>query len=98
LEKAERALEKLYPKATESREEFRAWAEKVLEKHEVSDLIQIQIDEQTEYHKRYLKAGRPGPKTPYKYAEMSIPEFRIKLSQILFSLPAAHPPMQVVRN
>ena len=26
------------------------------------------------------------------------PGFRIKMSQILFSLPAAHPPMQVVRN
>jgi transposase len=67
LEKAEKALEKLYPKATESHEELRERAEKVLEKHGVSDLIRIQIDERIEYHKRYLKAGRPGPKTPYDY-------------------------------
>jgi transposase len=71
LEKAEEALEKLCPRATESREEFQARAEKVLEKHEVSDLIQIQIDERIEYHKRYLKAGRPGPKTPHHYEEIS---------------------------
>jgi len=76
LNKAEKELEKLYPQATEDREEFLARANKILEKQGVNDFLGVQIDERITHQKRYLKRGRPGPRSPYKWEE--IREYRCR--------------------
>lgn len=70
LEKAEKALDKLYPKATDGREEWQARVKEVLEKQGVSDFIQFRIEERVDYRKRYLKQGRPGPNSAYEREEI----------------------------
>jgi len=65
LETAEKELKKLYPKATEGKEELAARAAKVIENHGVSDFLSVSISDRITYRKRYLKRGRPEPTSPY---------------------------------
>jgi transposase len=67
LETAEKEVKKRYPKADEGAQELAARANKVIEKHEVSDFLSVSIGERIEYRKRYLKRGRPGPTSPYEW-------------------------------
>ena len=67
METAEKEVKKLYPKADEGAQELAARANKVIEKHEVSDFLSVSIGERIEYRKRYLKRGRPGPTSPYEW-------------------------------
>ena len=60
VETAEKEIKQLYPKATEGAEELTARANKVIEKHGVSDFLSVAISERISYRKRYLKRGRPG--------------------------------------
>ena len=66
IETAEKELKKLYPKATEGKDELAARANKVIEKHKVSDFLSVSISDRITYRKRYLKRGRPGPTSPYE--------------------------------
>ena len=66
IETAEKEIKQLYPKATEGAEELAARANKVIEKHKVSDFLSVSISDRITYRKRYLKRGRPGPTSPYK--------------------------------
>ena len=67
VETAEKELKQLYPKATEGAEELATRANKVIEKHGVSDFLSVAISERISYRKRYLKRGRPGPTSPYEW-------------------------------
>lgn len=66
LAKAEKTLGGLTPKKDEGTEQFQEKAEKVLEKYSVKGCLQIQVKEDFEQKKRYLKRGRPSPDTPYE--------------------------------
>jgi transposase len=70
LTQAEQTLRRLYPQATESRDELLSRANKILEKQGVSDFMSVQIDERISYRKCYLRRGRPGPTSAYEREEI----------------------------
>jgi transposase len=66
LAKAEKTLGGLTPKKDEGPEQFQERAEKIVEKYSVKGCLQIEVKEDFEEKKRYLKRGRPSPDTPYE--------------------------------
>jgi len=69
LKKAETALNKLTPKSEEDVDSFSQRASKILKKHSVENMIDINVDEIVSQQKRFLKRGRPTPDTPFEIIE-----------------------------
>jgi len=69
LKKAETALNKLTPKSEEDVDSFSQRASKVLKKHSVENMIDINVEETLGQQKRFLKRGRPTPDTPFEIIE-----------------------------
>lgn len=69
LHKAEDALQRLKAKKEESKPEFQARAERILQQRKVVDLISVEVEETITSKKQYIGPGRPGPHRPYKMEE-----------------------------
>lgn len=65
LKAVETAVKSAAPKGTESREEWRARLQKMLEEQEVGEFLTVQVQEQIPREKRYLRPGRPPADPPY---------------------------------
>lgn len=66
LDKARKSLNSLRAKADEDATSFQHRAEQVLKRHNVTSFFTVSVRKIVSKKKRYLKAGRPGPTTPYE--------------------------------
>jgi len=69
LHKAEAALQRLQAKKEESKSEFQARAERILQQRKVVDLISVAVKETITSERQYIGPGRPGPNRPHKMVE-----------------------------
>lgn len=76
LETVEKVVKSSAPKGVESREEWQARLQKMLEEQGVNEFLTVQVYETTHTEKHYLRPGRPTANTPYRwdtYSELSCP-------------------------
>lgn len=66
LTRTSQELARLRPNEAETELTFLERASKVLTKRDVADYFAVEVQETICIRKRYLKKGRPGPKTPYE--------------------------------
>jgi len=71
IEKAEAELERLKPKKSETLEQFRQRAEKILNHRKCQGLIQLDLQETITFKEKYLGRGRPKPDSPRTLVELS---------------------------
>lgn len=70
LDQAESKLTKIKPKEEDTVESFRIRAKKILQAHGVQDYFHLEVNESITTPKKYLRRGRPGPKTPFEMVDM----------------------------
>lgn len=69
VQRTKLALERIRPKQDESIEAFQLRADNVLRQNRTASFFTLTATEQTITRKRYLRRGRPGPKTPFEMVE-----------------------------
>jgi len=62
-------LQRLQAKKEESKSEFQARAERILQQRKVVDLISVAVKETITSERQYIGPGRPGPNRPHKMVE-----------------------------
>lgn len=67
LARTRKSLNSLRAKSDEDVAAFKQRAAQVLKRHNVTDFFTLSVTETVSKKKRYLKAGRPTPNTPYEF-------------------------------
>jgi transposase len=78
LKEVETAVKRSAPQGTESREEWRARLQKILEEQEVGEFLTVEVQEKVHHEKRYLRPGRPTANTPYRWETLAELSCRIE--------------------
>jgi transposase len=67
LARTRKSLDSLCAKSDEDVAAFKQRAAQILKRHHVTAFFTLAVTEMVSKKKRYLKAGRPGPHTPYEF-------------------------------